>query len=115
MIKEIRNINGKIIYSAVPQEARRSLTAATASSIKELMVNVVEKGIGKRAKVKGISVAGKTGTSGSSSAGLHAWFISFAPADNPEYAIAVVGDSEGKGMTVAAPVAGEIYKDLFQK
>lgn len=115
MIKEIRNINGKLIYSAVPQEARRSISASTAASIKELMVNVVDEGIGRRARVKGVRVAGKTGTSDAGKDGLHAWFISFAPADNPEYAIAVVGDTEGKGMTVAAPVAGDIYKDLFQK
>ena len=115
MIKEIRNINGKVIYSSVPQEAKRSITASTAAAIKELMIHVVEKGIGKKAQVKGMRVAGKTGTSGSSATGLHAWFISFAPADAPEYALAVVGDSEGKGMTVAAPVVGEIYKDLFQQ
>jgi len=61
-----------------------------------------------------VRVAGKTGTSGGDKKGrLHAWFITFAPADAPEYAIAIVGDNEGKGMTVAAPVAGAIYKSLL--
>jgi membrane peptidoglycan carboxypeptidase len=113
LVKEIRNVNGKIIYKALPQEYKRPVSPATAEKIKALMVDAVEKGIGQKAKVKGISIAGKTGTS-SGAKGLNAWFISFAPADAPQYALAIVCDDEGKGMTVAAPIAGDIYKDLFK-
>jgi cell division protein FtsI/penicillin-binding protein 2 len=45
---------------------------------------------------------------------LNAWFISFAPAEKPEYALAVVCDGEGKGMTVAAPIAGDVFKELLK-
>ncbi|PKL91975.1 MAG: hypothetical protein CVV21_04320 [Candidatus Goldiibacteriota bacterium HGW-Goldbacteria-1] len=113
MIKEIRNINGKIIYQAAPRAIKKPVTPETADKITRLMIDSVENGIGQKARVNGISIAGKTGTSGKSGA-LNAWFISFAPAENPEYAIAICGDSEGKGMSVAAPVAGDIYKDLFK-
>jgi len=61
-----------------------------------------------------VSIAGKTGTSSNKPGVLNAWFISFAPFEAPQYALAVLGDGEGKGMTVAAPVAGEIYKELLK-
>ncbi|MEI7542442.1 MAG: penicillin-binding transpeptidase domain-containing protein [bacterium] len=114
IIKEIRNINGKIIYQGLPSEAKRSIAPATAKKITDLMIKTVNEGIGKKAQVKGLTIAGKTGTSGGKNGILNAWFISFAPAEAPQYAISVLGDGEGKGMTVAAPVAGEIYKELLK-
>jgi peptidoglycan glycosyltransferase len=115
IIKEIRNINGKVIYQGVPTEAKRSITPLSAKKLTELMVKAVEEGIGKKALVKDLAIAGKTGTSSNKINGpLNAWFIAFAPAENPQYALAVVCDGEGKGMTVAAPVAGEIFKGLLK-
>jgi peptidoglycan glycosyltransferase len=114
IIKEIRNINGKVIYQGVPSVAKRSITPATAKKIGGLMVKTVNEGIGKKAQVSGITIAGKTGTSSDKKGTLNAWFISFAPFEKPEYALAVLGDGEGKGMIVAAPVAGEIYKELLK-
>ncbi len=114
LINEIRNINGKLLYKAVPRELKRPVSPATALKIKELMLDAVEKGIGQKAKVKGIQIAGKTGTSSGDRGALNAWFITFAPADAPKYAIAILCDSEGKGMHVAAPVANEIYKALLK-
>ena len=114
IIKEIRNINGKVIYQGVPSELKRSITPAAAKRIGELMVKAVNDGIGKKAQVSGVSIAGKTGTSSNKAGILNAWFISFAPFEAPQYALAVLGDGEGKGMTVSAPVAGEIYKELLR-
>lgn len=113
IIKEIRNINGKLLYKNTLADSKKVVSPATTTKIKSLMEKVVQNGIGKKAKVKGISIAGKTGTSGSSK-GLNAWFISFAPSDNPQYAMAIVCDEEGKGMTIAAPIASEIYKALLK-
>jgi penicillin-binding protein A len=114
LVKEIRNVNGKVMYQGMPRELKHPVSPATAAKLKELMIDAVEKGIGQKAKVKGLMIAGKTGTSNSANGILNAWFISFAPADNPQYAVAILCDGEGKGMTVAAPIAGEIYKDLLK-
>ncbi len=113
IIKEIRNINGKLLYKNTSTDFKRVISPSTDVKIKSLMEKVVQDGIGKKAKVKGISIAGKTGTSGNGK-GLNAWFISFAPSDNPRYAMAIVCDEEGKGMTIAAPIASEIYKTLLK-
>lgn len=113
IIKEIRNINGKLLYKNTSTNSKRVISTSTAIKIKSLMEKVVQNGIGKKAKVKGLTIAGKTGTSGGKK-GLNAWFISFAPVDKPEYAMAIVCDEEGKGMTIAAPIASEIYKALLK-
>ncbi len=113
IVKEIRNINGKLLYKNTNIDSRKVLSPSTTSKIKSLMEKVVQNGIGRKAKVKDLVIAGKTGTSGSGK-GLNAWFISFAPSDKPEYAMAIVCDEEGKGMTIAAPIAAEIYKALLK-
>lgn len=113
LIKDIKNINGKPIYTAVPKELKKSITPETAEKISSLMVDTVDNGIGKKARVKGVTIAGKTGTSGKSGE-LNAWFITFAPAEDPQYAIAIIGEKSGTGMDVAAPIAADIYKVLFK-
>ncbi len=113
LIKEIRNINGKLIYSSEIKPLKISISPQTAEKIKSMMIDVVEKGIGRKARVKGLKIAGKTGTSGGKSE-LNAWFIAFAPADDPQFAIAILGDEEGKGMQVAAPIASDFFKALLK-
>ena len=73
---------------------------------------VVSKGTGQLAASRNVQVAGKTGT-----AGGHAWFAGFAPAERPETVI-VVFLEHGTGGTDAAPLAGRIfnaYYGLLQK
>ena len=71
-----------------------------------------DRGIGKRARVEGFIIAGKTGTSRTHKNGqLDAWFIAIAPADKPRLAVAVFCDQEGTGMHVAAPIAGAFLQE----
>ncbi len=74
------------------------------------MVEVVKRGgTGTNASIKNIRVAGKTGTAENPSGKSHAWFIGFAPADDPQIAIAVVLEEEGStGGKAAAPIARKI-------
>jgi penicillin-binding protein 2 len=61
-------------------------------------------------------VAGKTGTAQVGSTELNknfAWFISYAPSDDPEYVIAVYIEKAGHGGESAAPVARQIYEGIF--
>jgi len=61
-------------------------------------------------------IAGKTGSAqtGESDAPPHSWFISYAPADDPKYVIAVQVELGGHGGETAAPIAREIYEAIFQ-
>ncbi len=63
-------------------------------------------GTGMAAKVQGVIVAGKTGTAENPHGKDHAWFIGYAPADNPRIAICVLVENAGFGGAVSAPIAG---------
>ncbi len=76
--------------------------------IREGMRGVVEKpgGTGGLARVKGIESAGKTGTAQNPHGKSHAWYIGFAPFENPRIAIVVMIENVGYGGSFAAPIAG---------
>lgn len=79
-----------------------------AEKIKALMVDVVKNGTGKAAAIRGIEVAGKTGSAENPHGQAHAWFVGFAPAENPRIAIAVVVENAGSGGAVAGPIARDV-------
>jgi len=66
----------------------------------------VEGGTGRAARVPGVAVAGKTGTAENPHGEDHAWFIGFAPYDDPTIAICVMVENAGFGGAIAAPMAG---------
>ena len=72
-------------------------------------------GTGHRARLPEIVVAGKTGTTQNPHGKDHAWFIGFAPFENPEVAVAVMVENGGYGGSVAAPVAHDMLQLYFQK
>ncbi len=77
------------------------------------MKQVVNGGTGWRAGVYGIQVAGKTGTAQNPHGKSHAWFIGFAPYENPEIAVCVLVENGGSGGAVSAPIAGAYLKRYF--
>jgi peptidoglycan glycosyltransferase len=62
-----------------------------------------------------VAVAGKTGTAEVGQGEPHAWFVCYAPAENPEIALAVVVEHGGGGGAVAAPIAREILETYFAR
>lgn len=98
------------------KDARRVLSAKTAITLTQLMESVVEGGTGVKARIAGVRVAGKTGTAEVDVDGKrknHAWFICFAPVDDPKVAVAVVSEYGGIGGQVAAPIARDILERVL--
>lgn len=81
--------------------------------IHNAMHAVVSSGTGRRARVHGIEVAGKTGTAQNPHGDSHAWFIGFAPVEKPVIAIAVIIENAGGGGAFAAPMAGLVMEKYF--
>lgn len=79
----------------------------------QALEEAVTNGTGKGCQLPGIKVAGKTGTAQNPQGDDHAWFVSYAPADNPQYAIAVIVENGGHGGTAAVPVTRRIYETAF--
>jgi penicillin-binding protein 2 len=92
------------------QHASRTLPVSkqTFAIIKNAMQGVVLQGTGTLAQVPGVTVAGKTGTAQNPHGQDHAWFISFAPVENPKIAIAVLVENAGFGGSISAPIAREM-------
>jgi peptidoglycan glycosyltransferase len=99
-----------VIDKTEPQEMSQAVSPEVAAQLTEMMTSVVNNGTGKRARIDGVQVAGKTGTA--ENAGQdHSWFIGFAPADNPKIAVAVFVRNGGKsGGDISAPVAKTVIQ-----
>lgn len=111
LIKEVILSNGRVRDNRDMEIISQGTDPITAEKIKEIMVKVVDEGTGKNAKIKNVKVAGKTGTAQNQTDKSHAWFIGFAPADNPKVAVAIVLEEEGAtGGSAAAPIGRDIMK-----
>ncbi|HEV3091241.1 MAG TPA: penicillin-binding protein 2 [Candidatus Cybelea sp.] len=90
------------------------VSSDTAAKVTKMMIAVVERGTGTPARIHGYSVAGKTGTATNPLGRSHSWFVSFAPADRPHVAVAVVVENVGYGATYAAPIARDVMETALQ-
>ena len=100
------------------EQLRRSTDAETAQTVTELMTSVVDNGIASGAAVPGVKVAGKTGTAETGEDGLNdSWFTGFAPADDPQLAVAVVVEDVDvtTGSTVTSPSARQLFEAVLNK
>ena len=126
VVREIRDADGRVVRRVGPTEWKRAVQPTTAAAVTQMMIDVVKRGTGTAAAVPGFTVAGKTGTAEAppdpadpGNTAPHAWFIGFAPAEAPRFAIAVIvergGDlgDEATGGRVAAPVAGKVLAKLL--
>ncbi|HET6949349.1 MAG TPA: penicillin-binding transpeptidase domain-containing protein, partial [Acidimicrobiales bacterium] len=117
LVQSVIGSDLSVIESADPQELSRAVTPEVAAQLTRMMEAVVEDGSGSRAQIDGVAVAGKTGTAQHGEGRkAHAWFISFAPADDPQIAVAVIAEdggvagSEAGGGAVAAPIARQMME-----
>ncbi|GAA4573341.1 peptidoglycan D,D-transpeptidase FtsI family protein [Planotetraspora kaengkrachanensis] len=121
LVNKIMGPDGSEVTSTDPEEFSEAVDPEVASQLTKMMVNVVRSGTGTAAQLPGITVAGKTGTAETSPGqASHAWFISFAPADNPRVAVAVFVESgsagnDASGGGVAAPIARDVMQAVLKK
>jgi len=111
--------DGKVLSQTQPRVWRQSLQPGTANTLRDLMIQVVQKGTARCCLqlANGIQAAAKTGTAQLNPEGSppasHAWIVAFAPAEAPRYAIAVMVKATpevtaGTGGTVAGPIAKQV-------
>ena len=121
LIESVISPNLSVIQAPTPEVLAQPITAATAESLKKMMVQSVTRGVASNASVSGFKVAGKTGTA-ENGAGerVTLWFTGFAPAVNPRVAIALViedgggRDSGASGNGTAAPVARSFFQAVLR-
>lgn len=98
-------------YIRLPYKKRKlPVSESNLAYIRQAMREVVLQGTGSQANIHDIAVAGKTGTAQNPHGKDHAWFIAFAPYDNPKIAITVLVENSGFGGSISAPIARELIK-----
>ena len=122
-LKSIVSADGKTVEEKIPVLKNKVISEKASKILAEMLEGVVKEGSGKHAYIEGYKVGGKTGTAQKYEDGHVAQgkyvssFVGFFPADNPQYlALIIVDEPQGVyyGSTVAAPVAGEIFKDIIK-
>jgi peptidoglycan glycosyltransferase len=117
---EVKDQDGRTIKTMDPEKQSDVMSEETANELTEAMKDVVNEGTGTAAALSGVDVAGKTGTAEIPDVdrcnGLpnQAWFVGFAPADDPQIAVAATVEcTDGQGGTVAAPIAAGVMQTLL--
>lgn len=109
LVREVEDPKGKSIRKHDAKVLQESIGEETAKTLNEYMISVVENGTGKRAAMRRTKVAGKTGSAENASGENHAWFIGYAPANDPQVAVSVIVEQAGRsGGSIAAPMARDI-------
>ncbi len=116
VVEKVVAPDGSEVTKTNPDTLGRAVGANHAAEVARMMELVVQGGTGTAAQIPGIRVAGKTGTAESGVQGTNTTsFMSFAPADNPRVAVAVILERQsGTGGTTAAPIAKQIMEALIR-
>nr|BFE85074.1 hypothetical protein GCM10020093_076750 [Planobispora longispora] len=121
LVKRVTDSEGTEIEGEDPEELDTAMSEESAAKLKEMMVNVVNLGTAGAAKIPGVTVGGKTGTAETAEGRApHAWFISFAPAEDPKIAVALIVESgsagnDASGGQTAAPIAKSVMEAVLGK
>ncbi len=113
-IDHMQHYTGNSGKPRVPKKMMEICTPEEAVVLNEMLIDVVENGTGQAAQVRGVTVAGKTGTAENATGKDHSWFVGYAPAENPRVAVAVVienADAHGS----ATPIAGKVLQAALEK
>lgn len=114
--------DGRVVKRLDPGEYSQPIDAETAAELTTAMEGVVDEGTGTNAAIPGVAVAGKTGTAetpyndacGGGTDENQAWFIGFAPADDPQIAIAATVECTDQfGGDIAAPIFREVAEAIL--
>jgi penicillin-binding protein 2 len=119
VVEKIISNKGDILYQHTPvKKGYIKLNDGVWEFIHKAMMEVVNSGTGSAAYIPNFKIAGKTGTAQNPHGIDHAWFICFGPIkenETPELALAIVVEHGGKGGSVAAPIAREIFTAFINK
>jgi penicillin-binding protein A len=122
IVDEVQSTDYDVLDKTDPSELSKAVSPSTAKGVTDLMVSTVDNGTASPAAIPGVKVAGKTGTaqSGQDEVSPYAWFVSFAPADDPKVAVAVmiqkadIPRGEIAGGLLGGPIAKAVMEAVLQ-
>jgi penicillin-binding protein A len=118
LVDSIQSPELETLKQTEPEELGRAISAESADQVTQLMIDTVNSGTASPGAIAGVQVAGKTGTaqSGNPDVPPYAWFVAFAPAQDPEVAVAVMIQSAGieRGEIAGGTYGGPIAKAVME-
>jgi penicillin-binding protein A len=115
MVDHVRAPDLTVIDQTEPELRSEATSAEVADQLTEMMISVVQNGSGTAAQIPGVQVAGKTGTAENAGPD-HNWFVGFAPADDPQIAVAVfIANGGGTGGELSAPIARDVMSAYLER
>lgn len=121
IIKKVTDYEAQTSYDFQPKIVRHTISEETSNRMRELLIDVVENGTGKKAKIDNIKIGGKTGTSKKlvdgkySNKFYNSSFIGFFPADNPQYCMLIILDAPIIGSYYAGETVAPIFKKVVEQ
>jgi penicillin-binding protein A len=119
LVQKVTAPDGSTVSTTSPSTLGRPISPKTAAELNQMMQLVVQGGTAAGVGFPStLNVAGKTGTAELNLGNIYdSWFVCFAPANNPQVAIAVVVEKQvnGFGATFAAPIAKAILENLLHR
>ncbi len=114
LVDKVVNSKGSVVKDYKPSAYGQIIPEEEAAIIRNYLEEAVKEGTAKKLAGKAYSSAGKTGTATyEKGKEPHAWYIGYAPADNPQIAVSIILESAGSGSSKAVPVAAEIFDKFF--
>ena len=121
LVRKIVSANGEIIEEGKPKVVRRVISERIAQTLTQFFEGVVERGTATQAKIEGIRIAGKTGTSKKyvdrkyQTGSYTASFIGFFPADDPQIVCLVMVDNPRNGSYYGGLVSAPIFRSIAER
>ena len=112
LVDSIVNKKGTLISKNLPENALEMFNTSDSLLLKEYMEAVVLEGTGKGLLSTKYTAAGKTGSAENPFGDTHAWFVGFAPVENPKIAVAIIVENSGSSSANSIPIAKELF-DYF--
>lgn len=110
LIDHIENAGGQTMKKFMPSAYGALMTAQEAQALTDLMVGVVNEGTGSSVRTDAWQAAGKTGSAEfETGKETHAWFVGFAPAEDPQISVCVIVEEGGSGGKKAGPIARAVF------
>lgn len=108
LIDRVIDQDGNVVDRTEPRIWRESVSTSTATDVETMMVGAVTNGSVSGAAVDGYRIGGKTGTAETGGGSAHSWFIGFVGIDEPRYAVAVILEEGGGGLSDAVGIGRDI-------
>ena len=108
--KQVVSDEGEVVSVTESKAYRTIMTPAMAATIEGYMIETSRMGTAKALDTTSYDIASKTGTAENSQGAAHAWYIGYAPANNPQIALAILVENVGSSTENSVPIADALYK-----